>query len=492
MVKEKRLLVGARCVVALSLVIPAWCANVLCAHDVRNERTEIPLGETAKKLNHVERLLKSASSKGNASSSNDASGNFAADCRTFCDELLSLREVRERDALFDSVERTILDSVAPRYDGDEEVRYFSNVCLMLDILCGAIWEATNDDKRVIDLWIRQRERFSAEERRSMAEMKALEREAKRLEAIMLANNMRSFIVSTNYISEAEIESRNDVMQRMIRMKERMNVLAMVKQSYGAWDVGSIGRRIADGAAYRRYRNGGQVLEEVRGIVDWMPFCGLLDKACCPYNSYTNYCGEVSKRCQFTGLRVLAVPDEEARSKLCDAIEKIVFASMSVHRRGIEEKNYFAASCIMLDAFSRALWEATGDPKRVIGLWRRQHCKYSEIADLRREEISALRKESKQLLDEVQRQRSKENTSGVPFYKLPQSEKNKINEQSIRLRDISIRLYDLVEITRFYDSWSVGEQGRTLDGGKIYQMYLDEKPEQDPKGDLSSRVNHGIP
>ena len=81
---------------------------------------------------------------------------------------------------------------------------------------------------------------------------------------------------------------------------------------------------------------------------------------------------------------------------------------------------------------------------------------------------------------------------MPFSKLPQSEKNKINEQSIRLRDISIRLYDLVEITRFYDSWSVGEQGRTLDGGKIYQMYLDEKHEQDPKGDLSSRVNHGIP
>ena len=249
---------------------------------------------------------------------------------------------------------------------------------------------------------------------------------------------------------------------------------------------------ADGAAYRQYRNGGRVLEEVRGIVDWMPSCGLVDKACCPYTTYTNYCEEVSKRCQFAGLRVLAVPDEEARLKLCDAIEKIVFASMSVHRRGIEEKNYFAASCIMLDAFSRALWEATGDPKRVIGLWRRQHCKYSEIADLRREEISALRKESKQLLDEVQRQRSKENTSGVPFSKLPQSEKNKFNEQSIRLRGISIRLYDLVEITRFYDSWSVGEQGRTLDGGKIYQMYLDEKPEQDPKGDLYSRVNHGVP
>ena len=41
-------------------------------------------------------------------------------------------------------------------------------------------------------------------------------------------------------------------------------------------------------------------------------------------------------------------------------------------------------------------------------------------------------------------------------------------------------------------WIVGEQGRTLDGGKIYQMYLDEKHVPDPKGDLSSRVNHGVP
>ena len=48
------------------------------------------------------------------------------------------------------------------------------------------------------------------------------------------------------------------------------------------------------------------------------------------------------------------------------------------------------------------------------------------------------------------------------------------------------------ITRFYDSWNVGELGRTLDGGKIYQMYLDEKHVPDPKGDLSSRVNHGVP
>ncbi len=38
---------------------------------------------------------------------------------------------------------------------------------------------------------------------------------------------------------------------------------------------------------------------------------------------------------------------------------------------------------------------------------------------------------------------------------------------------------------------VVSQGK-VELGKIYQMYLDEKPEPDSKGDLSSQVNHGVP
>ena len=172
--------------------------------------------------------------------------------------------------------------------------------------------------------------------------------------------------------------------------------------------------------------------------------------------------------------MLSVPDKAERIVLLRDSANRILDGVIARTNEWEEFDYHLSSCIMLDASASAIWRTSGDGDLVLSLWAHQRRAYAEACERCQAECLALKKENQRLSLESYRQALKSAT-------LRRSDLTEadlaIRKECERLPYVHKRWNLADQLSGWYSHWDVGEPGRRLDGGRLYERFKSLTPEQ---------------
>ena len=141
----------------------------------------------------------------------------------------------------------------------------------------------------------------------------------------------------------------------------------------------------------------------------------------------------------------------------------------------KELDFYRSSCLMLDALAVVGWATTHDRELVLAIWSSQQRRYREAyercvgeeRDIKSEYQHFYPKLCELNLRMAKVRRSELKSEEVAFG-------NWWNERNAFWQKRGLVLWHLI---RMYPDWDVGEHGRKLDGGRLYERFKSLTPEQ---------------
>lgn len=166
--------------------------------------------------------------------------------------------------------------------------------------------------------------------------------------------------------------------------------------------------------------------------------------------------------------LLSIPNKAERITLLHDSANRILDGVIVRTSEWEECDYYLSSRVMLDAIANAMWKTTGNGDEILSLWAHQRRVYTAAYERCSEEQRAIKEEYRRLYPKLL-------TLELRLHKVRLSE---LTEEELALRDMWQRRYPYISdrnrvlewLLDYYPRWDIGELGRKLDGGKLYERF----------------------
>lgn len=172
---------------------------------------------------------------------------------------------------------------------------------------------------------------------------------------------------------------------------------------------------------------------------------------------------------------MAVANRGERVELIRESRNRILDGIVARTNGWDECDYFRSSSIMLDIVADATWKTTGDGDAVVSIWARQRRRYMASGERCQAELVALKKEKEILTLEVYKQTKKSFT--VRERDLTKEDIAIRKECKEKIPMVAERLLVLARLLGLYSNWDVGERGRKIEGGRLYERFKALSPEE---------------
>ena len=231
-----------------------------------------------------------------------------------------------------------------------------------------------------------------------------------------------------------------------------------------------------GTKFKESVSTGQVVAVCAALDDFMTFAPTndLDRGF-PNPSWTNRLADVKKYLHKINAGFEAVSCTRERVNLLCKYENRILNGVVARTKGFEEEHFYESSCAMLDLMSETLWKTTWDADRVLALWAHQRRVYTAADGRCREEQCAIKEEYRCLYPKHLTLLSR--LSSVRLSELTEEELVFRDMWNQRVPYLSERNRALERLLKQYPNWDVGEHGRQLDGGRLYERFKSLTPEQ---------------
>ena len=191
--------------------------------------------------------------------------------------------------------------------------------------------------------------------------------------------------------------------------------------------------------------------------------------------WTNRFENVRRDIQGVQDALFAVPDGQARFSLLREAADRILDGVVARTNGWEELDYYRGTRLMLDTLAAVGWEMTRDGDFALALWSRQRRRYEEAH-------GRCVKEEQDIKSEYRRNRPKVRHLMMRMAMVRATELTKEEVAfrewwSERVAYWEKRGYVLERLLAGYSHWDVGEHGRKLDGGRLYERFKSLTPEQ---------------
>ena len=166
--------------------------------------------------------------------------------------------------------------------------------------------------------------------------------------------------------------------------------------------------------------------------------------------------------------LLAIPCRRERLAVATRMEYRLLEYIHACQSSCVEARTLFFSCSMFDGIVRAVWETTGDERRVFALWERRRRKCVASAERCENEEKYLKKEDKRLLENAMKMAGR--MAKVSMKDLTTDEKTQIDEAHAKRPSIEERLRGLYFLKESYRTCTPGKTGVALADGKLYERF----------------------
>ncbi len=166
--------------------------------------------------------------------------------------------------------------------------------------------------------------------------------------------------------------------------------------------------------------------------------------------------------------LFAISCRRERLAVATRMENRLLEYIHARQSGFEEVRTLFLTCFMFDGVVRAVWETTGDERRVFALWERRRRKCVAAAERCEKEEECLKKEDKRLLENAMKMAGR--MAKVSMKDLTTDEKTQIDEAHAKRPSIEERLRGLYFLKESYRTCTPGKTGVALADGKLYERF----------------------
>jgi hypothetical protein len=169
--------------------------------------------------------------------------------------------------------------------------------------------------------------------------------------------------------------------------------------------------------------------------------------------------------------LISIPGKRERTQVAMRMEKRLLETIIPRPSGFDEYDFFLRSNIMFHALVQAVWETTGDERRIFTFWERRRRKCIAAAERCEREEEQLKKDYRRLLANDYRIGAR--MARVSMKELTEEELATFKECKERRPKIVERLRGLDFLNGplgWYRLGVPGTEGAALAGGKLYERY----------------------